>query len=76
MVVHKESAIKIFSGEKIMFHFNLAHPLIVVYVKTQPQKLRKIGVNRMYSVLKIFFQLKILASEFSKISECNVRRVC
>ena len=59
--------------------------MYIVYVKTQLQKLRKIGLNRTY-VLKRFFQLqqlrkiivsvlKILVSEFSKISECNVECV-
>ena len=32
----------------------------VVYVKTQLQKLRKIGLNRTYNVLKRFFQLQQL----------------
>ena len=39
--------------------------MYIVYVKTQLQKLRKIGVNRTYSVLKIFFQLQ----QLRKISE-------
>ena len=33
--------------------------MYIVYVKTQLQKLRKIGLNRTY-VLKIFFQLQQL----------------
>ena len=37
----------------------------VVYVKTQLQELRKKGVNRTYSVLKLFFQLQ----QLRKISE-------
>ena len=34
--------------------------MYIVYVKTQLQKLRKIGLNRTYNVLKRFFQLQQL----------------
>ena len=45
----------------------------VVYVKTQLQRLRKIGLNRMYGVLKRFFSFNSLEKIMSMEGHVNGR---